>query len=269
MILRPALPYKDIPMRMYRNLAYALLFLAVFSLLLIIPFLHASLSMVSFTWMGIFIAVFAVSLVAFLASLTMYFSSKNANITVLKRRAGRVYSELLHHKILLISAMDGDRPVSDWDHYLYDHDEFPRLKKFLNEEYFLLLSCDSFFPHSAAAQAYNAFKSLHDDLSTFTRSVSYDRIEHARFKKLYALTTGKEMTSKTPEEEFLAEPFSEAYEALQAANEQSLRTIEGLLTRIEKYEINMDKYYTAGVDWKTNKKTLDARYQLWLHATEV
>ncbi|WP_298066734.1 hypothetical protein [uncultured Mailhella sp.] len=256
-------------MRMYRNLALALLSLSLFSLLLLIPFTQATLAMASITWMGIFIAVFAVSLVAFLASLTMYFSSKNAGITVLKRRAGRVYGELLHHKILLISAMDGDKHLSDWDHYLYDRDEFPRLKKFLGEEYFLLLSCDSFFPRSAAARAYNDFKSLHNDLAAFMRSVSYDRIEYVKFKKLFALTTGREMTSKTPEEKFTCEPFSEAYEALQAANEQSLRTIEALLARIEKYEIELDRYYSAGTAWKTTKKGLDARYQLWLHATEV
>lgn len=256
-------------MRMYRNLALALLFLSLFSLLLLIPFTQASLAMASLTWMGIFIAVFAVSLVAFLASLTMYFSSKNSNITVLKRRAGRVYGELLHHKILLISAMDGEKHLADWGHYLYDQDEFPRLKKFLGEEYFLLLSCDSFFPRLAAAQAYNAFKSLHDDLAAFMRSVSYDRIEYAKFKKYYALTSGKEMTAKTPEEKFTCEPFTESYEALQTANEQSLRTIEDLLSRIEKYEIELDKHFSAGTAWKTTKKNLDARYQLWLHATEV
>ncbi len=256
-------------MRMYRNLALALLFLSLLSFLLILPFMNASLVMASLTWIGIFIAVFAVSLVAFLASLTMYFSVKNSNITVLKRRAGRVYSELLHHKILLISAMDGDKHLADWGHYLFDPDEFPRLKKFLGEEYFLLLSCDSFFPHIAAAQAFNAFKSLHADLSAFMRSVSYDRIEYVKFKKQYALTSGREMTAKTPEEKFTHEPFTESYEALQTANEQSLRTIEDLLARIEKYEIELDRHFSAGTAWKTTKKSLDARYQLWLHATEV
>ena len=256
-------------MSTFRNLSYALLFLSVLSFVMILPFSQASASMKTFTFMGVFVAVFAVSLVALIASLTMYFHSKNTAITVLKRRGGRVYAELLHHKTLLISAMDGDKHVSDWDHYLYNPDEFPRIKKFIGEEYFLLLSCDSFFCNSKAAEAYNVFKTLHDAFATFIRSVSYDRIECAKFKKLYFHVTGQEMTSATPMEEFQTEPLREAYEALLAANEQALNTVEGLLTKIENYERNLDKYYTAGIDWKTTKKTIDARYQIWLHATEV
>lgn len=256
-------------MSTFRNLSYALLFLSVLSLVMILPFSHASASMTTFAFIGVFVAVFAVSLVALIASLTMYFHSKNTAITVLKRRGGRVYAELLHHKTLLISAMDGDKHVSDWDHYLYNPDEFPRIKKFIGEEYFLLLSCDSFFCNSKAADAYNVFKTLHDDFATFIRSVSYDRIECAKFKKLYFHVTGQEMTSTTPMEEFQTEPLREAYEAMLAANEQALNTVEGLLTKIENYERNLDKYYTAGIDWKTTKKTIDARYQIWLHATEV
>ena len=256
-------------MSTFRNLSYALLFLSVLSLVMIIPFSQAAFNMATFTFIGVFVAVFAVSLVALIASLTMYFHSKNTAITVLKRRGGRAYAELLHHKTLLISAMDGDKHVSDWDHYLYNPDEFPRIKKFIGEEYFLLLSCDSFFCNSKAADAYNVFKTLHDDFATFIRSVSYDRIECAKFKKLYFHVTGQEMTSGTPVEEFQGEAFREAYEALLAANEQALNTVEGLLTKIENYERNLDKYYTAGIDWTTTKKTLGARYQVWLHATEV
>ena len=256
-------------MSTFRNLSYALLFLSVLSLVMILPFSHASASMTTFAFIGVFVAVFAVSLVALIASLTLYFHSKNTAITVLKRRGGRAYAELLHHKTLLISAMDGDKHVSDWDHYLYNLDEFPRIKKFIGEEYFLLLSCDSFFFNSKAADAYNVFKTLHDDFATFIRSVSYDRIECAKFKKLYFHVTGEEMTSSTPEEEFQREELREAYEALLAANEQALNTVDGLLTKIENYERNLDRYYAAGTAWITTKKTIDARYQVWLHATEV
>ena len=256
-------------MSTFRNLSYALLFLCVLSLAMIFPFSRAASNMATFTFIGVFVAVFAVSLVALIASLTMYFHSKNTAITVLKRRGGRAYAELLHHKTLLISAMDGDKHVSDWDHYLYNLDEFPRIKKFIGEEYFLLLSCDSFFFNSKAADAYNVFKTLHDDFATFIRSVSYDRIECAKFKKLYFHVTGEEMTSSTPEEEFQREELREAYEALLAANEQALNTVDGLLTKIENYERNLDRYYAAGTAWITTKKTIDARYQVWLHATEV
>ena len=114
-------------MSTFRNLSYALLFLSVLSLVMIIPFSQAAFNMATFTFIGVFVAVFAVSLVALIASLTMYFHSKNTAITVLKRRGGRAYAELLHHKTLLISAMDGDKHVSDWDHYLYNPDEFPRI----------------------------------------------------------------------------------------------------------------------------------------------
>ena len=256
-------------MSTFRNLSYALLFLSVLSLAMIFPFSRANYNMTTFTFLGVFVAVFAVSLVALIASLPMYFHSKNTAITVLKRRGGRAYAELLHHKTLLISAIDGDKHVSDWDHYLYHPDEFPRIKKFLGEEYFLLLSCDSFFCNSKAAQAYNDFKTLHNDFAAFIRSVSYDRIECAKFRKLYFRVTGQYMTSNTPEEEFQKEAFSEAYEALLAANEQALSTVEGLLSKIEQFEQRLDRYYTAGTSWQVTKKALDARYQVWLHATEV
>ena len=77
------------------------------------------------------------------------------------------------------------------------------------------------------------------------------------------------MSSSTPEEEFMDDTFRESYEALLAANEQALSTVEGLLTKIERFEINLDKYYAAGISWNTTKKSLNARYQVWLHATEV
>ena len=259
----------DQSMRTFRNLTYVLIMLTVFSLIMLVPFEHAQENSISKTFQAVFIAVFSISLVAFIVSLMMYFHSKNTAVTTLKRRGGRIYGELLHHKTLLISAIDGDKHVSDWGHYLYDPDEFPRTKKLLGEEYFLLLSCDSFLWDSEAAHVFNDFKQLHDDLSVFIRSVSYDRIEAAKFKKYYAIKTGREMTSKTPEEEFSREPFAEAYDALRMANETALQTVEGLLTKIEKFEKQLDKYYSAGVSWSTTKKTLNARYQVWLHASEV
>ncbi len=256
-------------MRTFRNLTYVLFFLTIFSFIMLFPFSKANFNSISMTFLGVFVAVFAVSLVAFTVSLMMYFHTKNIAVTTLKRRGGRIYGELLHHKTLLISAIDGDKHISEWGHYLYDPDEFPRTKKLLGEEYFLLLSCDSFLCNSAAAKAYNDFKQLHDDLSTFIRSVSYDRIECAKFKKYFAIKSGKEMTSKTPEEQFTYDPFAESYEALHTANEQALQTVEGLLTKIERYEKRLDEYFAAGISWKITKKTLNARYQVWLHDNEV
>ena len=256
-------------MRTFRNLSYALLLLTIFSLILIFPFTQATSSMTVFTLLGVFIAVFAVSLVALIASLLMYFNSKTNNIIVLKRRGARVYAELLHQKLRLITAMDGDKHVSDWLDYLYDQDNFPRITKFLGEEYFLLLSCDSFAPNSEAAQAYNAFRSLHDELHAYIRSVNYDRTECFKFKKLYRVKTGYDMTVGTDVREFEQEVFAESYEALQMANEVALNTIENLLVKIEQLEVRMDNCYEEGTDWKTTKKNVDARYQVWLHDTEA
>ena len=257
-------------MRTFRNLSYALLFLAIICLFCLVAFSQAQESMLAFTLLGVFVAMFAMSVVAFMTSLLMYFHSKNHNVTVLKRRAARVYGELLHHKTLLITAMDGDKHVADWGHYLYDPDNFPRTKKFLHEEYFLLLSCDSFCAGSKAARSYNAFRDLHEELTTFIRSLSYDRTDCAKFKKRYRIKTGKEMTSSTPVEEFYSnEALTESYEALQTANEQALNTVEGLLAHIESLEIELDRHYEAGLSWEANKKDLAARYQMWLNAAEV
>ena len=257
-------------MRTFRNLSYALIFLATICLFCLISFSQAHESMLVFTLLGVFVAMFAMSVVALLASLLMYFYTKSSNVTVLKRRAARVYGELLHHKTLLIAAIDGEKHVSDWNHYLYDPDDFPRTKKFLNEEYFLLLSCDSFMANSEEAKAYNAFRGLHDELTMFIRSINYDRTDCSKFRKRYRLKTGKEMTSRTPVEKFYEhELLAESYDALQQANEQALRTVEGLLVKIEALEIELDKYYEAGLSWKANKKDLEARYQMWMNDTDA
>ena len=253
-------------MRTFRNLAYALLFLALICLGCLVSFSQATESMLVFTLLGVFVAMFSMSVVAFLASLLMYFNSKNNNVAMLKRRAARVYGELLHHKILLIAAIDGEKHVSDWPHYLYDPDEFPRTKKFLGEEYFLLLSCDSFSPNSQAAKAYNAFRSLHDELTVFIRSISYDRTDCAKFRRRFRIKTCKELTGRTPIEKFYEHDLlAESYESLLYSNEQALRTVESLLEKIEKLEIELDKHYEAGLSWEANKKDLEARYQMWLN----
>ena len=240
----------------------------LFSLVMIVPFTKASMNMGSLTFLGVLIAVFAVSLVALTASMMMYFHDKDSEVTVLKRRGTRVYDELLRHKVLLISAIDGDQPVVRWNHFLYDTEEFPRIKTFLGTEYFLLLNCGIFFCDSKAGEAFNAFRNLHNELSDFMRSVSYDRVECARFRKRYARVMGKEMTSTTPESDFEHEALAEAWEAMQMANEQAMRTIDSILDEIEKYEIAMDKYFEEGSNWETYKKSMEASYQGWLHDNE-
>ena len=60
-------------MSTFRNLSYALFFLSLLSLAMIFPFSRATYGMTTFTFLGVFVAVFSVSLVALIASLTMYF----------------------------------------------------------------------------------------------------------------------------------------------------------------------------------------------------
>ena len=78
-------------MRTFRNLSYVLLILTTFSFVMIIPFSQARLDNAgTITMVGVFVAVFAVSLVAFIATLMLYFQSKNTAVTTLKRRGGRI-----------------------------------------------------------------------------------------------------------------------------------------------------------------------------------
>ena len=142
-------------MKTFRNLTYALVTLCVLSLGIIVMFTDLGIEHPIIMYVNS--AVFAVALVALCASVIMYFHSKSLDITRLKRRGTRAYGELLQHKMRLIDAMDGDKPVADWDSFLYNGESFPRIRKFLYEEYFLLLSFDAFFPHSAWANVVHKF----------------------------------------------------------------------------------------------------------------
>ncbi len=199
-------------MKTFRNLTYALVTLCVLSLGIIMMFTDLGLDHPIIMYVNS--AVFAVALVALCASVIMYFHSKSLDITRLKRRGTRVYGELLQQKMRLIDAMDGDKPVADWDIFLYNEELFPRIRKFLYEEYFLLLSFDAFFPHSAGANVVNKFYDLHKELENFIRSLRYDRIEHGKLRRAYGKAYGQELASDTPEEDFSRSELKEAYDAL-------------------------------------------------------
>ena len=70
-------------MRTFRNLSYGLIFLAIICLFCLISFSQAHESMLVFTLLGVFVAMFAMSVVALLASMLMYFYTKSNNVTVL------------------------------------------------------------------------------------------------------------------------------------------------------------------------------------------
>ena len=80
---------------------------------------------------------FSVSMVGLVASFVMYKSTQQTLIILLKRRSGRVYAELLHHKMRLIDVIDGKSYV-DIEKYLYPKDAFIKIKKLLYDEYFAL-----------------------------------------------------------------------------------------------------------------------------------
>ena len=94
--------------------------------------------------------------------------------------------------------------------------------------------------------------------------------EHTRLNFGFDSLLYKELTTRTPVEKFYEhELLAETYEGLQQSNEQALRTVEALLVKIEELEIQLDKYYDAGLSWKANKKDLEARYQMWMNDTDA
>lgn len=255
-------------MKTYRNLTYALGLLALCALVLIVFFSLEHLGGPSPAVLNVTIAVFAVALVAFIISFIMYFHSKNVAITVLKRRGSRVYGELLQHKIRLIDVMDGEKPLVDWESVLYSQEEFPRIKKFLYEEYFLLLNYDPFLPKSAATDAVNVFNDMHKELENFMRSVVYDRIEYNKFKKLYQKVCGHDLAPDAPEADFDRPELKEAYDALLSANEYALFNGDHLLKVLDAQLTDLDRYFSAGVPWSTAKASFDAEFQLWMNAKD-
>ena len=253
-------------MKTFRNLTYALVTLCVLSLGIIVLFTDVGIDHPIIMYVNS--AVFAVALVALCASVIMYFHSKSLDITRLKRRGTRAYGELLQHKMRLIDAMDGDKPVADWDSFLYNEESFPRIRKFLYEEYFLLLSFDAFFPHSAGANEVNKFYDLHKELENFIRSLRYDKIEYGKFRRAYAKVCAQELASDTPEEDFSRPELKEAYDALLRANETELFNVDHLLQTLDANLTELDKYFSDGVAWSTSKPSFDAEFHLWMGAKE-
>ena len=255
-------------MKTYRNLTCALAVLTLCSLALIVFFSVEHLGGPSPAVLNVNIAVFAVALVAFIVSFIIYFHSKNVAITVLKRRGSRVYGELLHHKMKLIDVMDDEKPLADWESVLYSPDEFPRIKKFLYEEYFLLLNYDPFLTGAAATAAVNVFYDMHKELENYMRSVAYDRIEYDKFKRLYRKVSGHDLAPDTPESDFERPELKEAYDALLSANEYALFNGDHLLKVLDAQLTELDRHFKAGVPWSTAKPSFDAEFQLWMNSKD-
>ena len=116
-------------MRTFRNLSYALVFLATICFFCLISFSQAHESMLVFTLLGVFVAMFAMSVIAFLASLLMYFNSKS-NKYVEKMR---VY--FTGQNLLTLTKYSGQDPevntTSVWDAGIDYCDFYPTVANFL------------------------------------------------------------------------------------------------------------------------------------------
>lgn len=253
-------------MYIYKNLCIYLASLCVLSFLGILLFSSSQYSGVPIAFISAPVSVFAVSTVFLVAAFVMYKSSQSNTIKTLKRRGGRVYGELLHHKMRLIDVMDGKRTFVDIEKYLYPEDAFLRIKKFLFEDYFLLLAYDPFFKKTNAFEAVKAFYSLHKDLETFMRSQNYDIIEYNKFKILYQKVYRQPIVADTLEETFNHPDLVEALEIYHSGLDYALVNADALMTFLEAHLTELDKYFTAGVPWPITKDHLDNEFRLWIHA---
>jgi len=194
----------------------------------------------------------------------MYVHARKKALMTLKRRSARVYGELLGHKMRLIDVMDGGIPLADWAHFLYDDQQLPRIRKFLYEEYYLLLDYDPFLSRSATARAVNDFHDLHGELEHFMRSVFLDRVEWYRFRTRFHHVHGKEMSTDTPEEGFTHPQLREAHEALGTANEYALFNLDALLALLDTRLSALDRRISLGQPWAAIKQGLESEFRLWM-----
>ena len=250
---------------MYKNLCVYLTALCILSFAAIYI-----LSMPNFNWIHIAflsapVSIFAVSIVCLVASFVMYKSTQAILIITLKRRAGRVYGELLHHKMRLIDVMDGKRTFVDIEKYLYPEDAFLKIKKFLYEEYFVLYTYDPFVKKTPSYYAIRDFRTLHKDLENFIRSQNYDIIEYNKFKILYQKTYRQPIVADTPEENFNNPDLIEAMDNFRSGLDYALLNADSLMTFIETHLTALDKYFGAGVPWPITKAHFDHEFQLWIH----
>lgn len=251
-------------MKTFRNMVYVLFGLLILSLAAVLVLAVEEVGGMALALLNVSVAVVSVALVGVITAIMLYFNSKNFTIVVLKRRASKVYGELLLHKMKLIDIMDDEKPLSDWESFLYNDDEFSRIKKFLYEEYFLLLHYEPFLTKSAATAAVDIFCGMHKELENFMRSVMYDRIEYNKFRRRFAKVQGQDIGPETPEAAFTVPELEEAYDALYSANEYALFNVDHLLKDLDAQLAALDIHFSAGVPWSTTKPNYDAEFQLWM-----
>ncbi len=212
------------------------------------------------------ISVFTVSIVCLVVCITLYKNSRDNAIITLKRRCGRVYGELLHHKMRLIDVMDGKRTFVDIEKYLYPEDGFIKIKKFIYEEYFLLFDYDPFFRNNQSYSSVSGLHTVHKDLITFIRSQQFDIVEYNKFKVLYQKIYRQPIVDDTPEENFNHPDLVDSIENFRSGLDYALMNAEEIMVFIENHFIILDKYFKVGASWNNLKSNFDREFQQWVKA---
>lgn len=253
-------------MRIYKTLSLAMVILSCVAFLCIVLLLQPSFQALNPVFLSAPISVLSVALVCLVMVSVMFHNSKAIFIKVLKRRGGRVYGELLHHKMKIIDVMDGYKKFVDIEKYIYNQDAFQRVRKFLYEEYFLLLEFEPFMHKTHTAGAVEAFYPLHKELETFIRSISYDKVEFDKFRILYHKTFNKPLTAGTPEEDYMHPEIIEAHDAILYGLEYALSNTDSLLNFVDTHLTKLDIAFPSAICWDVAKHTYDNDFHLWLHA---
>ncbi len=251
-------------MNIYKNLCIYLASLCILAIVAIVVLSLPYFDSVHIAYLVAPVSIFSVSLVCLIASFVMYRSTQDSFIVTLKRRAGRVYGELNHHKMRLIDIMDGKRTFVDIEKYLYPEDAFLKIKKFLYEEYFTLYSYDPFFKNSLSHVAIKQFRALHKDLSTFMRSQNYDIVEYNKLKILYSKIYRQPIVDDTPEENFNHPELQEAMDNFRSGLDYALINADQLMSFLDIQLTTLDSFFAVGVTWPVNKARFDREFQDWV-----
>ena len=184
-----------------------------------------------------------------------------------ERRSGRVYAELLHHKMRLIDVIDGKSYV-DIEKYLYPKDAFIKIKKLLYDEYFALFSYDPFFKNTKSYKAVTDFNSLHQDLLNYLRSQHIDNIEYNNLKILYQKVYRQPIVADTPAENFNHPDIIEAMENFRSGLDYALFNADTIMTFIDKHLEALDEYFHTGEPWTNIKERFNQEFQHWVQNPE-
>ena len=254
-------------MKLYKSLCVYFATICVISAISTLLFTFSTFDFVHIAFLSAPVSVFSVSMVGLVASFVMYKSTQQTLIILLKRRSGRVYAELLHHKMRLIDVIDGKSYV-DIEKYLYPKDAFIKIKKLLYDEYFALFSYDPFFKNTKSYKAVTDFNSLHQDLLNYLRSQHIDNIEYNNQKILYQKVSRQPIVADTPAENFNHPDIIEAMENFRSGLDYALFNADTIMTFIDKHLEALDEYFHTGEPWTNIKERFNQEFQHWVQNPE-